>query len=198
MATSVLPAASSRIAPVIASIAAGSPEGVRLRSELRGLDITAKSETTATSLASASYPSTTAPLTYVQGALTLLGSSVPVKSVTLDGDNMLNSGRRFVGSQTISEQLEANLRKYSASLTPEFTDLTLYNAFTGGTTGALVLTFTSGSNTCTITTNVRIDPDATPNVSGHGIIEQPLKVSMIGGTDAAAITLVTVNGDSTP
>lgn len=164
-----------------------------------GLDVNAKSEVTGIPLASCSYPSPMPqPLTYVQGTVSFLGSTLPVKSVMIDGDNGLNVARRFVGSQSISEQLEAGLRNYTATVTPEFTDLTLYTAYTAGTTGALVLTFTAGSNTLTITCNVRIDPDATPNVSGHGLIEQPLKLKCIGGTDAAAITLVTVNSDAAP
>jgi hypothetical protein len=158
------------------------------------VDISAKAESTAVSLASASYTSTLVPLTYISGALT--GVSGNVKQVTLNGDNKLNDKRRFLNSGAISEQFEADLRDYSGTLATEFTSLVDYQKYTGsGVTNALVLTFTAGSNTLTITLNVEFDGE-TPHVNGRGIIDQPLKFKCIGTTDAAAITVVTVNSDA--
>lgn len=147
-------------------------------------------------LAAVSYPSGMVPLVFTGGAFTLGGSAVPVADVTLTGDNKLDTGRRFLGSGLISEPLEADdRREYLGEFTPEFTDLTLYNRFVNGATGAMVLAFAAGANTLTITTNVRYD-DVANNVNGMGRLNAPTKVKLLGATDAAAITLVTVNSDA--
>lgn len=161
-----------------------------------GLDLVGKSETTATALATASY-ATLVPVTFLNGAVTLGGSAVNVKQFTLSGDNKLDAARRYIGTATIAEPLEADQREYAGSLMLEFEGLTQYNRFVNATSAALVLTFTVGSNTLTITTNVRVDGE-TPNVAGTKIIEQPLKVKCHGTTDAAAITAVLVTSDATP
>ncbi len=158
------------------------------------VDLTAKSETTGVALASASYTSSLVPLTYISGAIT--GISGSVKAVTLNGDNKLNDKRRFLNSGNIAEQFEADLREYGGTLSTEFTSLVDYQKYTGaGVTNAVVLTFTAGSNTLTITLNVMFDGE-TPHVNGRGIIDQPLKFKCLGTTDAAAITVVTVNSDA--
>lgn len=161
-----------------------------------GLDIVAKSETTATGLASVSYPASINPLTYVQGAITIAGSSVPVRSFKLSGDNNLDDKRRFLGSQLISEPLESDVRDYTGTAECEFNGLTQYNRFVNFTAAALVLTFTSGSNTLTITTNVEFDGDS-PAVKDRGVVDLPVKFRCINTTDAGAITAVTVNSDNT-
>lgn len=159
-----------------------------------GVDVNAAAETTATSLATASYTSSLVPLTYISGAIT--GLSGGVKQVTLTGDNKLDENRRFLNSATISEQLESDLRDYQGTLMTEFTSLVDYQRFTTfSQTAAVVLTFTAGSNTLTVTMNCRFDGDS-PQLKGRGIVEQPLKFKCVGSTDAAAITVVTVNSDS--
>jgi hypothetical protein len=145
-------------------------------------------------LATASY-TTMNPVSYVSGSLTIGGTSVPVKQVTLTGDNKQDVGRRFLGSQVISEMFEIDQRVYSVAFTPEYVDNTLYGRFVNGTTAALVFTLASGTNTYVFTLNVRFDGD-TPNVTGRKIVENPMKAVAIGTTDAAAITLVTTNSDA--
>jgi hypothetical protein len=162
-----------------------------------GLEIVGKSETTATALATAAYSATALPVTFVHGAVTIGGSAVAVSEATLKGDNGYNTDRRFLNDQTIKEPLEAGLRTYDGELSAEFESLTQYNRFVNGTTAALVLTFTVGSNTLTVTTNVRFD-GATPTVGGPDIVGQPIPFKCIGSTDAAAITAVYVTGDATP
>lgn len=148
-------------------------------------------------LASASYASGAKPVKFNHGSVTIGGSAVPVKAATLSGDNGLDVERRFLGSKNISAPLEANLRSYTGSVDVEFNDLTQYNRYLAGDTFALVLAFTVGTYSLTVTTNARYEPGQTPQVGGPGIVGQSLPFKCLGSTDAAAITAVLVNGDST-
>ena len=149
-------------------------------------------------LASATYPASIKPLKFNHASVTLGGAAVNVKSLTLSGNNTLDDSRRFLGSQYIAEPLEMGLREYTGSLEIEFTDLTQYTRFVAGTEAALVASFVSGTDSVTITSNVRID-GSTPNVGGREILTQTLPIKCVASsTDASAITAVLVNGDATP
>lgn len=158
-------------------------------------DGTGLSLTIGTPLGSATLPSGIKPLKFNHGSLTVAGTAVPVKAVTLSGDNGLDTDRRFLGDQNPALALEADLRTYDGSFDAEFTDLTLYNLFLNGTESALVLDFTSGADSVTITMNARLDGTA-PAVEGRGILQQSTPFKCIGDTDADAITAVLVNSDS--
>lgn len=142
--------------------------------------------------ASASYSSAILPWHYDQATLTIAGTAVKVKEATLSGDNALDDGRRFLGQRWIEEPLEAGLRKYSGSITPEFTDRTQYQRYVNGLDAALVVTLSNGTDSITITENVRFD-GTTPKVDGPKIIEQPLPfvaLATSAGADSTAITAV--------
>lgn len=149
-------------------------------------------------LAVASYPTSIRPLTFVNGACTVGGVSVPVTSFTIKGENSLKTDRRFVGQSRISEPLEAGaLRVYDGTLEVEFTDLAQYRRYLQATEFATVLSFAQGADTVTFTLNTRFD-GTTPQVGGMDIITQSIPFKCVGSTDAAAITAVLVNGDSAP
>lgn len=149
-------------------------------------------------LASASYPASIKPLKFNHAAITIGGSSVNVNSLSISGDNGLNSDRRYLGTQFTAEPLESGLRSYSGTLDVEFADLTHYTRFVAGTEAALVASFTSGTDSVTITTNVRFD-GSTPQVGGPETLMQSLPFKCVASsTDASAITVTLVNGDSTP
>ncbi|CAB5217866.1 hypothetical protein UFOVP209_25 [uncultured Caudovirales phage] len=149
-------------------------------------------------LASATYPSTIKPLKFNHAALTVAGSTIKAKGFTLSGNNALADDRRYLGQQTISEPLEKDLRNYDGSLDLEFTDLTQYRRYLQASEVALVISFTSGADSVTITTNVRLDGE-TPVVAGRDILKQKVGFKAIGSsTDASAVTAVLVNSDSTP
>jgi len=149
-------------------------------------------------IAAASYPSGIKPLKFNHAAVSIGGASVNAKSLTISGNNGLDDSRRFLGNQRISEPLEANLREYTGTIELEFTDLTQYRRFVTGSEAALVASFTSGSDSVTITTNVRVD-GSTPQVSGREILTQSLPFKCVAsGADSSAITAVLVNSDSTP
>lgn len=141
-------------------------------------------------LASASYASGLKPLHYDGATITIGGTAFKVKEATIAGDNMLDDGRRFLGQRWIEEPLEAGLREYTGQLTAEFNDRTQYDRFLNGLEAALVIAVTNGTDTVTITENVRFDGDA-PNVKDTGIVEQTLPFKAIAsGADTTAISAV--------
>lgn len=157
---------------------------------------TGVSVTIGTALGSATLAAGLRPLKFNHGTISIGGTTANVKAVTLSGDNGLATDRRFIGSQFISTPLEAELRTYDGSVDVEFVDLTQTNRFLNGEEFAMVLGFTAGADSVTITTNSRFD-GAAANVAGRGILEQSLPIKNIGDTDAEAITAVLVNSDST-
>lgn len=148
------------------------------------MSILGRSETTATALATASYPTNNKALTFVQGSLTLAAVALPVKSFSLEASNNLTEDRYFLGSTLREQPLENALREYTGTLDTEFSGLTNYNRFVNGTEATLVLTFT-GNNISgiydyktTITANVRFDGE-TPNIGGPEVMMQPLPFKVI-------------------
>lgn len=183
----------------------GIPTGAYIASVTNSTTIELSANATATAtnvsltfglaLASATLPSGIKPFTFVQGSLLIGGSSVNVKAATVTGDNGLATDRRFLGTEWIAEPLEADHRMFGGTYDLEFTDLTQFERFKRGDEFASVLAFSDGTNSVTITTNSRFD-DAKADLSGKGIVEHSLPVKHIGTTDAAAITAVLVNADS--
>lgn len=158
---------------------------------------TGVSLTIGTALATASYNSSLLPYKFNHGTVSIGGSTASVKGITLAGDNALDTERRFVGSETISQPLEAGLREYTGTIDVEFTDLTQTNRFLNGDEFAVVLTLTgSSSASATITLNARFD-GADANVDGTGLLQQSLPYKVIGdGTDADGITVALLDGVS--
>lgn len=155
-------------------------------------------------LAAASYPTNFAPFVYTHGSLTIAGAATDVTSFSLKGDNKLKGGRHFIRATTpaiVKEPKENGIREYTGQLEGDFNDLTAYNRFLNGTEASLVMLFNAGaSSQLSITANVRFDGE-TPSVEGAEMLEQALPFKVVGtpaGTDAAALTVVLTNGDTTP
>lgn len=162
-----------------------------------GLDLVGMSETTATSLASASFAADLKPFKFNHGSVSVAGSSLAVKSAEINIDNGLNTDRLFLGSQNYAAALQAAMRTISGSLTVEFGSLTEYGRYTDGDEFAIVLEFDNGTDSATFTMNARYD-GVTQNVGGLDILEQTLPFKCIGdGSDADAFELVLVNSDAT-
>jgi len=161
-----------------------------------GLDLVGMSETTGTSLASASLPADLKPFKFNHGSVTVAGSAVSVKAAEINIDNGLNTDRLFLGSQTYAPALQSAMRTIGGSLTVEFESLTEYGRYTAGNEFAIVLEFDNGTDSATFTMNARYD-GVTQNVGGLDILEQTLPFKCIGdGSDADAFELVLVNSDS--
>lgn len=129
---------------------------------------------------------------------TLHGVSPKIKSLSIKGTNGIQDDRLFLGSRTIEEQDEVELREYTAEAEVEFANETLYDAFALATEGDLALTLTRGSASLAITGNCRLD-GGSPVVEGRGKLMQKIPCTFVGdGTDADALTIVATNTDSTP
>lgn len=160
------------------------------------LDVVGMSETTATALASASYAAALVPFCFTTASVKIAAATVAtVTEIELTGDNGLTDRFRL-GSGTSKEYLQNGFREYAGSMTTDFESLTAYNRFVNGTEAALELKFDNGTETLTITCNVRFDGES-PGLSGPELLEQPLPFKCVSGTsDAAAITAVLVNSEA--
>lgn len=150
-------------------------------------------------LASASYV-TQKPVKFTYGSATFGGVALPVKSITLSGDNGLADDRRFLGSRYVLEPIEQDLRTYDGNMELEFRDLSLYNAYLEETMASLVLNFNIPGTTdeFSITANVRLDGE-TPQIGGRELLTNTVGfkcVTTAGGADSTAITVVFINSDS--
>lgn len=166
----------------------------------------AQDETTAQSLASASYPSgTVEDLFYSDGALNVASSAVTVKDVTITGSTALNTDRRFLRSSTLTkEPIIAGLYDISGSFTMEFENLTQYQKFTGNTIGQLDVTWTAPTAieasiypALTVTLPKVQFRGETPTVNDAGIVTLscPFKALYDGSNEP--ITILYVSADAT-
>ena len=162
------------------------------------LDMVFKDQTTATALAAASYTSGLGLFTFVHGAVTIGGTTVDVRSISLTGDNGLNVERDYHGGTLIKEPLEAARRDYGFSLELDHSGTVIPGRITSGSESALVLTFTSGGSIVKATTNARFD-SGFANLSGMEILAQPLSGKLVAtGADSTALTWTITSGESSP
>ena len=149
-----------------------------------GATILGRTGTTATALATATYPTGLNPHTFVAGTLTVGGSPVDVKSFTMQGVNALTEERYFLGSSFRKRPLEAGMRMMTGTFEPEFTDLNAYAAFVAGTEAELVLYFVGDiiedalPYFTRVTANVRYD-DGTPTVGGPQVLTNPIPYKVV-------------------
>lgn len=162
------------------------------------LDCTAKDVVTATALATASYSDDEA-FTFVEGTVSIGGSSVAsARSFTLRMAKNLRDERFVLGSQYTRQQLEDGFFDITGSVEADFDDLTLYASAVAGTTVAVVLTFTSGNgtDTLTITGSGQLTGNP-PELSTPGLQSQTVNFEITHATsDASALTAVLVNTES--
>lgn len=146
-----------------------------------GLNIDGASETTAQSLASASYASSVELLTFAGGTVTVAGSQFDVRSFSLTGNAGLKTDRYFLrGSSTKKEPIPAALVDLSGQIEAEFEGLTAYNRFVNGTVASLSATWVGStiegafkySLTVTLPA-VRFD-GTTPEVASADVVMLPL------------------------
>ena len=160
-------------------------------------------EDTITTLATATYPASSALFTFINGSFTVGGTALPVKSCEISGKNALDEGRYFLGSGLRKEPLENGFREITGKIAPEFSDLTAYNRFVTGTEAALVMTFegaiisTTLKYSMVITANVRFDGE-TPTVGGTDVLQNPMNFKVVGDTPASAFTMVYQTTDTLP
>jgi len=160
--------------------------------------IDAQALTTATALATVSYPATGSVFNFSQGAITLNGSSVAnIKDFTVTVDNAIKNDRFNLGAFGLkSEQNISGFRKVSGKITAEFTDTTLLAAFLADTTASLALTFTGDTISSTYKDTLSITLPAckfdadTPNVSGPGVVDLSMSFTVYDDGTNQPMTIV--------
>lgn len=166
-----------------------------------GLTCVAQTETTGITLATASFGTNAgAPFVYTHGRVTVSGSSMCVRGLTLAGENMLDTDRECIGQSYIDEPLEADLRNYSGVATIEFTNTQIYEWFRNGTEASMVLQLSASSSAkATFTMNARFDGYPV-NVPDRGLLVVDVPYKLIASTtqDSSALSLTLVNSQTTP
>lgn len=164
----------------------------------------AQAETTGTALATASYPTAMELFNWTEGAVTLAGSSFPIRNLSISVSNSLKTDRYFLqGSRLKAEPLQNDMSPITGSFEADFTDLTQYARFTAGSTAALVATWTTqsfieGTTPSSLSVNlacVRFDGE-TPNVSGADLLNQPISFKALDDGSNQPITITYVSADA--
>lgn len=169
-------------------------------------------ETTATGLATASYPTSMEIFNFTTGLVTIGGVATDVTDVSIRLNNNLSTGRFFVkNSTTKKEQVEAPQREGSVSLGLEFDSLTQYNRVKSATTAAamgdVIAVWTgvtlagaaTAFNKVTATLNtVRFD-SLGPAIQGPDIITSTLEGKILDESDALTpVNIAVVSNETTP
>ena len=168
-------------------------------------NIHAQNMGTGVALASKSYAADSEPFVFVDGALTVGGAAVPVRSFSMDFENGLNTDRRFLGSGLVSEPIANAIGGITGTLDAEFEDLTELASWAAGTQAQLILTFDSlrtlGSGSTyklTVTIPLIEYTGSVPSVGGPDIVRQSLPFRAFDNGSAALITMVYETSDAAP
>lgn len=167
-------------------------------------------QTTATALASASYPSGGELLSWAGGAVTVGGTATPVSTFKVACDNGLKTDRHKLRANTQKQQpLENKHRMITWEYTADFDSLTDYNRFVSATaagavaqiigtwTGPTLVGVSAYASLVATVDAARFD-SADVAVSGEGIIEAKFSGrGLYDGTDSP-VTLVYTTADATP
>lgn len=170
-------------------------EFVKLQLSIYGMN-----EDRSQTLASASYPATWNPFTFISGTLSLGGSAYEMDDITLNGDNGLLVARhahKAANPAFPRQSRESGWRQAGGVINGDYFSNTAYDRFVNGTEAAVSLAFSDGASAqLTIAGNARFD-GTTPNVGGPGVLKQALPFVFTSTTsDAASITATLINGDS--
>ena len=175
--------------------------------------VDAASVSTATSLASATYPAgTVEPFTFVGATVTVGGTAYELQGISVSVDNTLNVDRRHLrASIAKKEPLENGYRQVAWTLTgADFEDLTTYNRFrsdtASGALAAVVATFQAptlaGASTYPRIV-VTIDEARFDTADGMGttvdgtqLVQTYSGIGMFDGTNSP-VTVVVSNTDAT-
>ncbi len=171
------------------------------------LTLDGASVSTATALASVSYPTTDELFVFTEGALTVGGPTVDVRSFNLTGNNGLDTDSRFLGNSK-KEPLAAAEAMLEGTLDAEFEDLTKYADWIAGAQAQLVLTFTSPTDIPTSSPLVPFKLTVTipaieytgdePQVGGPDIVRQNLPFKGLDDGTNPPITIEYVTNDTAP
>jgi hypothetical protein len=149
------------------------------------------------------YPSGQELFSFVEGSLTVGGSSVPVREFAISGDNRLPDDDYAFGSALRRDVPEPALRQITGTFNADFDGLTEFNRFKNGTEAQLLLRFeasvieASYRYTVQITANVRYDGEA-PKVSGPEETRQPIAFAVTAPATGEPIEILYRTTDTSP
>lgn len=174
------------------------------------VDVDAKDEDTAVSLATASYPASSELLTFVGGLLNVGAVATDIIDVTITVENGLKVDRHFQRRSSLKkEQLENNWREITAEITVDFDSMAHYNRFAAATAVGTYAAIDVGWRGPTLAgaatypelkatlANARFD-GSTPVVSGPDLLQQTIKLKGLADSTNGAIKLDYVTTDATP
>lgn len=165
---------------------------------------------TATALATASYPTAMELFSFVGASITVGGTAFEATDVNISGDNMLKVDRQYLRNSSLKkEPIEQDRRAISWSLAADFEDLTQYNRYVSETAAGALATIVAtwqaptligvtAKPTIVVTIdNARFDDHDTP-ISGPGPLSQTLSGrGLYDGTDSA-VSIAYGTADVTP
>jgi hypothetical protein len=164
------------------------------------LDCDFAAQSTATALATASYPSTMTNLTWAGGVITVGGSSVDVTEVSIEGNNNLNVDRRQIRGNTMEKEPTPGQLEVSASFTADFADLTqwnrVYSLTQAGTQAAFTGTWTAGTSSLVVTIPA-LELDEFSADDDTGLMQELSGVGLFDGTNSV-VSIAYTTADTTP
>lgn len=166
---------------------------------------------TATALATASYPAGTVELfSFVGGTITVGGSQVDMTDFTVACDNMLKVDRQYIrGNSLKKEPTENGFRAVTWSCAADFESLTQYNRYVSDTAAGALATIVatwqaptligvSSKPTIVVTIDEARFDDHTADISGPAALQQQLSGrGMFDGT-TSAVTIEYGSADVAP
>jgi hypothetical protein len=165
-----------------------------------------QTETTATGLAVAAYPTGIETFSWVGATLTIGGTQVDVTDTTISQNNGLKRDRRYLRNNGLKkEPVEDDYRETQFSLSADFDSLTQRNRVASATAAGAIATMVArwegktllGATTypaLVVTLNSRLDEFAA-NVDGPASLQQTLSGLALG---SAAVSLAYTTLDATP
>lgn len=173
-------------------------------------DLLFKSFTTATALASASYPSGLEALSWAGASLSVDSTDVPVTGWKVTCDNKLKADRRYLQNDTgRAEPVEVDFRDIQIEFTCDWDDLTHYNKFRSATAaGALAEIACSAESPTLIGTSSKASLAVTApaaridmaDVSGSGreYLTQTITAKVLDNGSDEPLEVAYVTAESTP
>jgi hypothetical protein len=166
-------------------------------------------QTTAESLATATYPTTGSAAAYeqfywTQGVISVAGAPVGIiTDFELEVNNSLKSDRYFLGGATMSEPILAGMTEITGSITAEFDSLTALNRFVNNTQVALSAKWTAATAIESTTfpyveviiPKVRFD-GGSPTVGGPDVLTVELPFKALNDGTNAPITIDYMTSDT--
>lgn len=165
------------------------------------LDMWFQSMTTATALATASYPADLTNFAWSHGAVTVGGSAFVITSFNVEVDQGYKLDRKGIRGDSASQEPTPGALGVSWSLEADFDSLTQWNRVhsttVSGLSAEIEATFTNGTDVVVLTVpGARFD-DFDFGGEAYALAQSLSGVGEYNGTDSP-VTLALTNGDSAP